>query len=63
MFDFFLVHWVLFAVVFVAVSLLMVIVAVSLESRRISRIQERKNVLLQQTYDQGPTECGAQTKN
>lgn len=47
MFDFFLVHWVLFALVFTIVCILMIVVSVLLERKRIARLQARKTVALE----------------
>lgn len=47
MFDFFLVHWVLFALVFIIVCILMIVVSVLLERKRIARLQARKTVALE----------------
>ena len=49
MFDFFLVHWVLFALVFTIVCILMIVVSVLLERKRIARLQARKTVALENT--------------
>lgn len=46
MFDFFMVHWVLFALIFVFVLFGMIVVSVLLERKRQARLQARRQQAL-----------------
>lgn len=48
MFDFFLVHWVLFALLFTFVFIVMIICAVIFEKKRLERLRVQRDVAIVQ---------------